>query len=61
MNPDERQAAIAASPHAGEYLDKLGKTDLATMTEAEWLGFIGHVYRCVRHQVAEIWERDVPF
>lgn len=61
LTVDERRAVENASAATGEYLDRLGKTDLATMTEAEWLGFIAHAYGCVRNEIAEIWEKDVPF
>jgi hypothetical protein len=39
VDPDEHEIAAiaAASPMAGEYLDSIGKTDLAVLTEAEWL------------------------
>jgi hypothetical protein len=39
VDPDEHEAAAIAdaSPLAGEYLESLGKTDLAALTEAEWL------------------------
>jgi hypothetical protein len=39
VDPDEHEQAaiVAASPMAGEYLESIGKTDLAVLTEAEWL------------------------
>jgi hypothetical protein len=39
VDPDEHETAAiaAASSIAGEYLDSIGKTDRATLTEAEWL------------------------
>ena len=40
LSPREIEAILAVSPVAGEYLEKLGKSDLATMEEGEWLGFI---------------------
>lgn len=42
VDPDEHEIAAiqAASPMAGEYLDSIGKTDLATLTDAEWLTFL---------------------
>lgn len=36
----EQAAIVAASPSAGEYLESIGKTDLAVLTEAEWLTFL---------------------
>jgi len=61
LNVDEKKAANAASEAVGSYLERLGKTDLATMTEAEWLGFIQHTYACVCTEVGRIWEKEVPF
>jgi hypothetical protein len=35
----ERKARRIASEEAGEYLDQIGKTDLAKLTETEWVTF----------------------
>lgn len=35
----ERKARRIASDEAGEYLDQLGKTDLAKLSETEWVTF----------------------
>jgi hypothetical protein len=35
----ERKARQIASDEAGEYLDQLGKTDLAKLSETEWITF----------------------
>jgi hypothetical protein len=42
VDPDAHEiAAIAdAGPLAGEYLESIGKTDLARLSEAEWLTFL---------------------
>lgn len=42
VDPNEHeQAAIeAAGPVAGEYLESIGKTDLAVLTPDEWLTFL---------------------
>lgn len=61
LNVDEKRAVNEVSAEVGEYLDRIGKTDLATMTEAEWLGFVGHAYACVCAQVHKQWEKDIPF
>lgn len=39
----EKDALALAGERGGEYLDALQKTDLATMTEQEWLTFVGCV------------------
>lgn len=61
LRVDERQAVKDASSAVGEYLDRIGKTDLATMTEDEWLGFIGHTYATVCNAVRDIIQRECPF
>lgn len=48
---EERRAAIEdAATCAGEFLDELGKTDLATLTPEEWINFIATV--CVSYDDA---------
>lgn len=61
INALESGAVAKASGNVGEYLEALGKTDLAQMTEAEWHGFIGHAYASVATEVAAVWAADVPF
>jgi Family of unknown function (DUF6511) len=42
VDPTKHEVAAmrAASPMAGEYMESLGKTDLAVFSEAEWLTLI---------------------
>ena len=42
VDPTEHEVAAmrAASPVAGEYIESLGKTDLAAFAEDEWLTLI---------------------
>ena len=42
VDPTEHEVAAmrAASPVAGEYVESLGKTDLAAFSEHEWLTLI---------------------
>ncbi len=61
LNVDEMRAVSTASSAIGEWLDALGKTDLAQMTEGEWLGFLAHVYASVCAEVRKVWENEVPF
>lgn len=61
LNVDEKRAVNTASPVIGEWLDALGKTDLAQMTEGEWLSFLAHVYASVCAEVRKVWENEVPF
>ena len=39
-SPNEREAMRAGGEAAGEYLESLGKSDLATLTVEEWLTLI---------------------
>ena len=52
LSKAEIAAIVATGPKAGDYLDRLGKTDLATMDEAEWLGFIEAVVTSYRDEMA---------
>ena len=52
LSKAEIAAIMATGPKAGDYLDRLGKTDLATMNEAEWLGFIEAVVIAYRDEMA---------
>ena len=38
--PNEKQAMQNAGNMGGEYLDSIGKTDLASLTQAEWTCFV---------------------
>jgi hypothetical protein len=54
IDPDEHeQAAIAAaSPMAGEYLDSIGKTDLAMLTDTEWLTLLEVIITAYQDELA---------
>lgn len=38
--PNERAAVIEGGKAGGEYLESIGKTDLVTLTQAEWDIFV---------------------
>jgi hypothetical protein len=38
----EQNAIVGGGEVAGAFLDKIGKTDLAQLTEDEWFHFLGH-------------------
>lgn len=63
MKPDidEQQAVRAASERIGGYLEGIGKTDLAAMTEAEWMGFVLHAYTSVCEEVRRLHSEELPF
>jgi DNA polymerase III epsilon subunit-like protein len=54
VDPDEHETAAieAASPLAGEYLESIGKTDLASLTEAEWLTLLMVVVIAFQNELA---------
>jgi len=46
----EMQAALIGGQYAGEYLDSIGKTDLAKLTKDEWQRFCSVM--CVNYHQA---------
>jgi len=50
----EIDALYKVSDEAGAHLDRIGKTDLATMTEEEWMTFIEII-------VAKFLQSSIPF
>lgn len=52
LDEHETAAIAAASPMAGEYLESIGKTDLATLTEAEWLTLLEVVVTAYQDELA---------
>lgn len=54
VDPDEHEIAAiaAASPMAGEYLESIGKTDLAVLTEAEWLTLLEVIVTAYQDELA---------
>ena len=62
LAPVEADAIMAASEAVGAHLEKLGKTDMATMTEEEWLDFLAAAYAAITGEVrARLASGDVPF
>lgn len=61
MTPEERHewnAILHGGAMGGEYLDSLGKTDLATLTLDEWKEFLSVV--CLNYDVKKA-EDYIPF
>ena len=54
VDPDEHEIAAieAASPMAGDYLERIGKTDLAVLTEAEWMTLLEVVVTAYQDELA---------
>ncbi len=62
LAPIEAEAIMAASEAIGTHLEKLGKTDMATMTAEEWLDFLAAAYSSIGDQVRErLASGEVPF
>jgi ribosomal protein L37AE/L43A len=58
----ERRALKAAGETAGAYLDEIGKTDLASLDEAQWLHFLERVVTAFGDAVrAEVQSGKAPF
>lgn len=57
----ERRALEDGGNAGGEYLDSLGKTDLASLSEEEWREFLGLVLRGYAESMREIVSREVPY
>lgn len=64
LTDTENKAVMATGPIAGEYLDKLGKTDLAQMSYEEWMDFIATTCDAFLAERAKLFEAQsggVPF
>lgn len=62
LNHYENQAIEAASDRAGEYLDGLGKTDLAMMTPEEWRTLLETVFIAATGTIQRLADENaVPF
>lgn len=58
----ESEAIEAASEAAGAYLEQIGKTDLATMSGDEWLGFLAHTFKVTTSELDRLVnEHETPF
>lgn len=64
LTDTENKAVMATGPIAGEYLDKLGKTDLAQMSYEEWCDFLAFTvdtFLAERGKLFEAKSGGVPF
>lgn len=62
LAPIEADAIMAASESVGAHLEMLGKTDMATMTEEEWLDFLAATYSSITAEVRDrLASGEVPF
>lgn len=57
----ERQALEEGGNAAGEYLDSIGKTDLAELEQHEWNHFLGIVLQAYADGMREIVSKEIPY
>lgn len=58
----EKQGIDAASAAAGEYLEQIGKTDLATMTPEEWNSLLSLIFVKTAAEIQRLSDENaVPF
>lgn len=58
---DERKAAVEGGNAGGAYLDGIGKTDLASLTEAEWAEFCTRVFVGTCDALRAQADDEIPF
>jgi Family of unknown function (DUF6511) len=61
LSPSEVLAIQDAAKAAGEYLDSIGKTDLAKMTETEWLTLSECIVCTALDVLAKVSLANIPF
>ena len=57
----ERRALEDGGNAGGEYLDEIGKTDLANLKPEEWAAFLSRVLTGYADSMREIVSKEVPF
>jgi len=58
---DERQAALIGGNSGGEYLDKIGKTDLASLTPKEWEEFCTLIFTGACSELKRQADDEIPW
>ena len=61
LTQDEQLAVRAGGDKAGAYLDSLGKFDLRTLTEPEWLRFCGILFTETCAALRDQADDQIPF
>lgn len=63
LTNDEYDSIMEASPAIGEHLESMGKTDMADMSEEQWLDFIAFAYAeiCKHNQIKWTGPDGAPF
>lgn len=58
---DERAAALIGGNAGGEYLDKIGKTDLARLSPEEWGEFCALIFTGTCAELKRMADDEIPF
>lgn len=61
LRPNERKAVQTAGNAAGAYLERIGKFDLRTLTEEEWITFCGTVFSEACAALKTQADDEIPF
>jgi len=61
LDPDETAAALKGGEAAGAYLDRIGKSDLAALSEREWAEFCGTLYAGACAELRRVADDAIPF
>ena len=59
--PHEIQALTLASMNGGAYVEEIGKTDLATWTEQEWMVLVDLIVTTYQDGLRQADGNDPPF
>lgn len=58
---DERKAALIGGNDGGQYLDRIGKTDLASLTGEEWEEFCALIFTGTCAELKRLADDEIPF
>ena len=62
LDAHEKKALVEAGHAGGDFLDRIGKTDLATLNERQWTDFLGTVLRGFEASMRrQMTEHEAPF
>ena len=61
MQQFEKDAVLKGGDMGGQYLDQIGKTDLATLTAEQWAEFCGLIYRGTCDALRDRANDEIPF
>lgn len=61
LSHDEKKAAIKGGDLGGQYLDHIGKTDLADLSADEWAEFCGRIFQGACGALKAQADDEIPF